>query len=106
MFQMPKTPGRFTRKKEDFTCEVCGTEVKGTGYTDHCPNCLTSKHVDNNPGDRASKCKGLMKPVGAEYNGNDYTIEYECAKCRARKRVNAASGDNTELLLSLCTKSL
>ena len=43
----------FTRKVEDFTCEHCGREVHGNGYTNHCPHCLHSKHVDVNPGDRA-----------------------------------------------------
>jgi len=50
---------KFQKKKEDFKCEKCGREVIGTGYTNHCPDCLWSKHVDVNPGDRQSKCLGL-----------------------------------------------
>ncbi|MEK7061411.1 MAG: RNHCP domain-containing protein, partial [Patescibacteria group bacterium] len=43
----------FVKKIEDFVCKVCGTKVKGTGYTNHCPNCLYSLHVDEEvPGDR------------------------------------------------------
>lgn len=49
---------KFQRQIEDFVCEKCGKEVKGDGYTDHCPRCLRSKHVDVNPGDRRSKCNG------------------------------------------------
>ena len=56
---MPK----FIKNIEDFTCEHCGAPVKGTGYTNHCPKCLWSKHEDVNPGDRASDCHGLMKPI-------------------------------------------
>lgn len=41
-----KKPKNFTRVIEDFICENCGTEVKGNGYTNHCPKCLWSKHVD------------------------------------------------------------
>jgi len=37
---------KFSKKVENFTCEACGNKVKGSGYTDHCPNCLYSKHVD------------------------------------------------------------
>jgi hypothetical protein len=106
MLRMPKSTGRFTRKKEDFTCEVCGTAVKGNGYTDHCPNCLWSKHVDKNPGDRASKCNGLMKPVIAEYLKGEYILDYECAKCKVRKSVTAAADDNSELLINLSTKEV
>ncbi|HCR42265.1 TPA: hypothetical protein DIV45_02815, partial [Patescibacteria group bacterium] len=36
----------FIRTKEDFTCENCGHRVKGSGYTNHCPKCLYSQHVD------------------------------------------------------------
>ena len=93
--------GRFTRVIEDFTCEQCGEHVKGTGYTDHCPNCLTSKHVDVNPGDRTSKCKGLMRPIAAEYKNGEYTISYECQKCKLRHRIKSAPDDNTELLIEL-----
>ena len=48
---------RFTRTVGDFVCENCNTSVKGNGYTDHCPCCLYSKHVDINPGDRDCDCK-------------------------------------------------
>ena len=33
----------FTKKIEDFTCDHCGYNVKGKGYTNHCPKCLWSK---------------------------------------------------------------
>ena len=92
---------KFQRRVEDFVCEKCNNNVKGTGYTDHCPKCLTSKHVDNNPGDRSSDCKGLMMPVSADYKGGEFTINYKCEKCKVNKRVRAAEGDNMDLLISL-----
>ena len=58
----------FNRKKENFVCENCGEKVEGNGYTNHCPNCLWSKHVDINPGDRAETCHGLLKPIAVEDN--------------------------------------
>ena len=64
----------FIRKTEDFVCENCGQEVKGNGYTNHCPRCLYSKHVDINPGDRASDCGGLMKPVAVELRHGERII--------------------------------
>jgi predicted ATP-dependent serine protease len=95
---------KFTRKKENFTCEHCGTEVKGTGYTNHCPKCLWSKHVDIHPGDRASKCQGMMKPIEVETKGQEYILTNQCVKCRHEKRNTSAPGDNFEELLKLIKK--
>ena len=67
---------RFQKKVEDFVCERCGTFVKGTGYTDHCPKCLWSKHVDVNPGDRKSECLGTMEPIGVEVKSKEYIISF------------------------------
>jgi predicted RNA-binding Zn-ribbon protein involved in translation (DUF1610 family) len=92
---------KFQRKVEDFKCEHCGEEVKGNGFTNHCPKCLWSKHVDVNPGDRASECGGLMKPIGAEYKSDQFTITYECESCGEVKRCVAARDDNRDLLIEL-----
>ena len=91
----------FIRTKEDFTCEHCGKEVKGTGYTNHCPNCLWSKHVDINPGDRASKCGGMMEPISAESKRDSYIITNRCVKCSYEKRNTSAPEDNFEMIAKL-----
>jgi hypothetical protein len=93
--------GKFRKVVEDFECFRCHAEVKGSGYTDHCPNCLWSLHVDNNPGDRKSDCRGKMKPVSAAYENGSYIISYLCTKCGIRRRFKAAEKDNEELLLEL-----
>ena len=62
----------FIRKTEDFICENCGAVVVGNGYTNHCPACLYSKHVDRSPGDRAADCGGLMEPVAVALKRGDY----------------------------------
>ena len=56
---------RFNMIDEDFTCSHCGEIVKKLNYTarNHCPNCLYSKHLDINPGDRLNTCHGLMKQI-------------------------------------------
>lgn len=50
-----------------FTCKVCDRllmpEGAGTDHRNHCSNCLCSLHVDEEPGDRASDCGGIMEPV-------------------------------------------
>ena len=95
-------PGRkFQKYVEDFTCENCGAAVKGNGYTDHCPKCLVSKHVDINPGDRASECKAAMKPVRTHYADGSFIITYRCSKCGLVKDMKSAANDNEELLFKL-----
>lgn len=90
---------KFKRTIEDFTCENCGFFVKGTGYTNHCPKCLYSKHVDMNPGDRINICLGLMKPVSIEQEHGEYFILHKCIKCRFQKRNKATKEDNLVILL-------
>ena len=56
---------------DTFTCKVCGRvctpQNAGSDHRNHCPNCLSSLHVDEEPGDRASDCGGIMEPVAVWY---------------------------------------
>ena len=72
---------KFQRKIEDFVCEYCGQKVNGDGYTNHCPNCLWSKHVDIWPGDRQNKCQGLMEPMEAYFKNGVWHLIHQCQKC-------------------------
>ena len=92
---------KFQGTKEDFVCEHCSTSVSGTGYTNHCPNCLWSKHVDLNPGDRGNLCQDMMEPVGVTAKAREYVIEYRCLKCGAIKRNKASPNDNFDAILAL-----
>lgn len=88
----------FIARQEPFTCEHCGEDVAPleTGsYRNHCPRCLYSKHVDDKgPGDRASLCKGLMKPVGLDHRSNKgWMIVHLCTKC-GKKIPNIAACDD------------
>ena len=95
---------RFTKKIESFICENCGFSVSGKGYTNHCPKCLWSKHVDIFPGDRASECGGMMKPIAVEVKRDGFVIVHKCTKCGAIKRNIASSEDNFDELLKLIKK--
>jgi DNA-directed RNA polymerase subunit RPC12/RpoP len=88
---------------ENFICENCGYEVKKLGYTarDHCPNCLYSKHVDINPGDRQNDCKGLLKPVGIEKFKDSFKILYRCEKCKKDHKNIMANDDNMDLIIEI-----
>lgn len=94
----------FTRKQEDFTCGHCGAEVLGNGYTNHCPHCLWSKHVDVDPGDRLATCGGLMEPVSIEGSSPDYVLTHRCTVCGHQKRNTVAPNDSSEEILALARK--
>ncbi len=86
---------------EEFICENCKQQVSKLNYTarDHCPYCLYSKHVDINPGDRANKCKGLLKPIGIEKFKNAYKIVYKCDKCnQEHKNIMAIDDDMSKII--------
>lgn len=84
----------FIKNKEDFVCENCSHEVKGTGYTNHCPKCLYSKHVDINPGDRAHSCNSIMEPVSVEKEGQEHILIHKCVRCGEEKRCKIAKDDD------------
>lgn len=92
---------KFTRTKENFICENCKQKVVGDGYTNHCPECLYSKHVDVHPGDRAEKCHGLMRPVDSIMERGDIYIAHECLKCGFLKRNKLHKNDNKEALYDI-----
>lgn len=92
---------KFQRRKEDFLCEQCKTLVIGNGYTNHCPKCLFSKHVDVLPGDRLAVCQGLMEPIALKQETDGYLLTHRCIKCGYEKNNRSAEEDDFELLLRL-----
>lgn len=95
----------FTKRIENFTCAHCGTHVVGNGYTNHCPQCLWSRHVDNTPGDRASTCGGMMRPIATEQSGDGFIIIHKCDRCGKQIRQHAAENDNIETIIDLSTNN-
>lgn len=91
----------FTRTIEDFTCDVCGMLVKGNGYTNHCPHCLSSKHVDINPGDRAAMCQGIMLADHLEFKNGTQYIVHACTKCAHMRKNKVVPEDNFRAILAL-----
>jgi len=92
---------KFQRTKENFTCENCEHFVEGTGYTNHCPQCLWSKHVDINPGDRTETCQGLMKPTEIQQKKKEYSILHTCTKCGLEKKNKTAKDDDFNEVLKI-----
>lgn len=97
---------KFIKKQEDFVCLVCGQKVIGNGFTDHCPNCLWSKHVDINPGDRQSQCLGLMEPMGVTKEKGGWKISYQCQSCDYLHQCKSSENDNMEKIIELSTRPL
>lgn len=94
-------PARFTRRREDFRCLNCGASVRGTGYTNHCPRCLWSRHVDTNPGDRAADCGAAMEPIAALSEGDRFAVVQRCVGCGHTWRNRVAADDDRDAVLAL-----
>ena len=58
------------------------TPLSNGSYRNHCPACLWSKHVDIDPGDRASACRGMMRPERVEHRGGKgLVLVHRCVVC-------------------------
>lgn len=72
-------------ENQSFTCAHCGQKVNlltNGSYRNHCPRCLWSLHVDNQPGDRQSNCGALMSPVElAHPTGKKLAVVHRCGAC-------------------------
>ena len=79
-------------------CEACGMYVVGGGYTNHCPACLVSKHVDVHPGDRAADCGGLMRVVKIDLKDGEWRLLHRCRRCGYEKRNKVSAEDSQERL--------
>jgi hypothetical protein len=90
----------FSKNDSGFICANCGRKVEPLKYSsrNHCPYCLWSLHLDENPGDRASSCGGRMRPIGARPDPKKgYVITHKCTVCGAVRNCKAAlSGDQPD----------
>lgn len=94
-----------------FTCKLCGRLVvsdgAGTNHRNHCPNCLTSLHLDIEPGDRASDCGGLMDPIAVWVKkGGEWAIVHRCRRCGEMSSNRVAADDNPMKLMAIAMKPL
>ena len=107
--KIPVSEKRFSKNDAGFICSVCKREVKPLGYTsrNHCPFCLSSLHVDINPGDRANPCGGILRPIKAEPDPKrGFIIIHRCDRCGEVVRCRAAheakvQPDDMDLIIRL-----
>lgn len=91
-----------------FQCAHCGMPValptSGSRHRNHCPACLHSLHVDLLPGDRRSRCKGIMHPIALWVKDNgELSILHRCEKCGTVKS-NRILPDDSELIIGELAK--
>lgn len=91
----------FQRTTENFACEHCGAFNTGNGYTNHCPHCLWSRHVDEDPGDREESCGGMMRPAALVGSSPKYRILHVCESCNTERLNNVQPLDSTDALVEL-----
>ncbi len=94
---------------DSFNCLVCGWPIvsngAGSNHRNHCPNCLSSKHVDVKPGDRASDCGGAMEPIGVwARSGGEWAIIHRCTYCGKLGSNRIAADDNPMKLMALAMR--
>ena len=103
----PARPRARADGRESFKCGRCrafvGPTVSGGRHRNHCPLCLTSRHVDaRRPGDRASPCRRLMAPVGTFFRPRgEQVVVHRCNGCDVERRCRVAADDNPLALLRL-----
>lgn len=102
---------RKSQSDSDFTCITCSARVSqsawGTKHRNHCPSCLWSRHVDDEPGDRRCPCREPMEPIAiAVRQDGEWAIVHRCRGCDTL-RTNRIAGDDHELaLLGLALRPL
>ena len=97
--------------RKSFNCKVCGATVElsgaGSEHRNHCPYCLCSLHLDNEPGDRAADCGGVMEPVGVWVRKDgEWAVIHRCRRCGTLSSNRIAADDNPIKLMSIALKPL
>jgi hypothetical protein len=80
----------------------------GTSHRNHCPNCLWSRHLDDDtPGDRDADCGSSMEPIAITVRKDgEWMIVHRCTFCDEIHLNRIAGDDNPLLLLRLAVKPL
>ena len=84
---------------DSFVCKVCGRTVvpagAGSSHRNHCPNCLCSQHLDDEPGDRMADCGGVMEPIAVWVRKHgEWAVIHRCRICGKLSSKRIAADDN------------
>jgi DNA-directed RNA polymerase subunit RPC12/RpoP len=96
---------------ETFICINCGRGIApaggGTRNRNHCPHCLTSRHVDLRPGDRRSGCRGAMEAIAVHVQPDgEWRIIHRCTHCGILKTNRIGPDDCERALIALAARPL
>jgi len=96
---------------DTFKCKVCNYLVvpqgAGSNHRNHCPYCLSSQHLDIEPGDREADCGAAMEAIGVWIRkGGEWAIIHRCRICGHLSSNRIAADDNPLKLMSLALKPL
>jgi hypothetical protein len=106
----------------DFVCIVChnfvsaGTALSGVQNRNHCPYCLSSRHLDLfEAGDRLSACKANMRPVAltlkktskkySKAGQGELMLVHLCKECGKPSINRIAADDDIETVLEVFEKA-
>lgn len=97
--------------KNQFRCIGCQQMVStaggATAHRNHCPYCGYSLHVDENIGDRKSKCNSKMKPLALAFKGGgELCLVHKCLGCGKINYNRIAADDFSEMLQNAFKSSL
>lgn len=97
--------------EESFSCRACGRLITpggaGSRHRNHCPRCLASVHLDEEPGDRASGCGGLMEAVAVWVRRDgEWALIHRCKRCGVLHANRIAADDDPVKLMSLALTPL
>ena len=99
------TRKNFIARNDSFVCDTCEVKVlpAQSTFRNHCPHCLTSKHVDQSvPGDRQSNCGGHMPTIQIEGNNPDkLDLVQQCLVCHNTMRNLVAPDDNRDAIYAV-----
>jgi ribosome biogenesis GTPase len=102
---------RHRGPSDGFVCRHCKRPAPpqryGGQHRNHCPLCLWSVHVDDQPGDRASACGGSMEPIAVWVRrSGEWAIIHRCDACGCLKSNRIASDDESWSLMALAAKAI
>lgn len=100
-----------SRIDTSFRCIVCNwavnAEAFGTSHRNHCPRCLWSRHLDDEPGDRRCACRSAMEPIAIEVRKDgEWSIVHRCSGCNTIRTNRIAGDDHERSLLALALRPI
>ena len=95
-----------SRPDAGFTCirrkQSVTSNALGTAHRNHCPFCLWSRRVDDEPGDRRNPCREPLEPVAIEVRRDgEWALVHHCTGCGTLRTNRIASDDRELALLAL-----